>query len=62
MTLIVNQSLCSAVVPNCFKLALLKPKLEKPLLDMEEFANFRPISNLMFMSKLIRKSSGITAD
>ena len=41
--------------PNCFKLALLNPKLKKPLLDVEEFANFRPISNLMFLSKLTEK-------
>ena len=55
MTPIVNQSLCSAVVPNCFKLALLNPKLKKPLLEVEEFANFRPISNTMFVSKLTEK-------
>ena len=55
MTMIVNQSLYSAVVPNCFKLALLNPKLKKPLLDVEDFANFGPISNLMFMSKLTEK-------
>ena len=55
MTLIFNQSLCSAVVPNCFKLALLNPKLKKPLLGVEELANFRPISNLMLMSKLTEK-------
>ena len=55
VTLILNQSLCSAVVPNCFKLALLNPKLKKPLLDVEEFANFCPISKLMFMSKLTEK-------
>ena len=55
MTMIVNQSLRSAVVPDCFKLALLNPKLKKPLLDVEDFGNFRPISNLMFMSKLTEK-------
>ena len=55
MTLIVSQSLCSAVVPNCFKLGLLNPKLKRPFLDVEEIANFRPISNLMFMSKLTEK-------
>ena len=42
ITLIVNQSLCSAVVLNYFKLALLN--LKNPFLDVEGFANFRPIS------------------
>lgn len=46
------------MVQNCFKVALLNPKLnliKKPLLDVEEFANFRLFSNLMFMSKLTEK-------
>ena len=42
MTRIINQSICSAVVPESFKLALLNPLLKKPL-DSEVFANFRPI-------------------
>ena len=55
MTQIVNQSLNLAVLPDCFKLALLNPLLKKPALDVEALSNFRPISNLMFMSKLIEK-------
>ena len=55
LTQIVNQSLCLAVFPDCFKLALLNPLLKKPTLDVEVFSNFRPISNLMFMSKLTEK-------
>ena len=55
MTQIVNQSLCLAVFPDCFKLALLNPLLKKPTLDVEVFSKFRPISNLMFMSKLTEK-------
>ena len=55
MTQIVNQSLNLAVFPDCFKLALLNPLLKKPALDVEALSNFRPISNLMFMSKLIEK-------
>ena len=50
-----NQSLCLAVFPDCFKFALLNPLLKKPTLDVEVFSNFRPISNLMFMSKLTEK-------
>ena len=52
MTKIVNLSITSALVPNCFKLALLNPLLKKPRLDFEIFANFRPICNLIFISKL----------
>ena len=55
MTQIVNQSLNLAVFPDCFKFALLNPLLKKPTLDVEALSNFRPISNLMFMSKLIEK-------
>ena len=55
LTTIVNQSLRSAVVPDCFKLALLNPKLKKPILDVEDFGSFRSISNLMFVSKLTEK-------
>ena len=55
MTQIVNQSLNLAAFPDCFKLALLNPLLKKPTLDVEVLSNFRPISNLMFMSKLTEK-------
>ena len=55
MTKIVNLSIKSALVPNCFKLALLNPLLKKPRLDFEIYANFRPISNLIFISKLTEK-------
>ena len=55
MTRITNQSICSAVVPESFKLTFLSPLLKNPHLDSEVFANFRPISNLTFMSKLTEK-------
>ena len=52
ITKIVNLSINSCVVPDCFKLAMLNPLLKKMGLDFQIFANFRPISNLMFLSKL----------
>ena len=55
ITRIINQSIRSAVTPESFKLALLNPLLKKPHLDSEVFANFRPISNLTFMSKLTER-------
>ena len=55
MTRIINQSICSALVPESFKVALLTPLLKKPHLDSEVFPNFRPISNLTSMSKLTER-------
>ena len=55
MTKIVNLCIKSALVPNCLKLALLNPLLKKPRLDFEIYANFRPISNLVFISKVTEK-------
>ena len=34
---------------------MLNPLLKKPALDTDEFKNFRPISNLRFMSKITEK-------
>lgn len=42
--LIVNLSIDTAVMPDCFKLAMLNPLLKKMGLDFKVFANFRPIS------------------
>ncbi|KAK3754752.1 hypothetical protein QZH41_000065 [Actinostola sp. cb2023] len=56
VTKIVNLSLSSAVVPTSLKIAVLTPLLKKPSLDHEEYLNFRPISNLKFVSKAIEKT------
>jgi hypothetical protein len=55
LTNIVNLSLLSAEIPDQLKLAVLKPLLKKPSLDHREFKNFRPISNLQFVSKSIER-------
>ena len=55
ITKIVNPSLSSAEVPTDFRYAIVLPLLKKICLDPEIFNNFRPISNLMFVSKLIEK-------
>ena len=46
-------SLCS--LPEQLKVAMVRPLLEKPSLDHREFKNFRPISNLQFLRKIIEK-------
>ena len=51
---IVNSSLSNSIMPEAYKEAILSPLLKKeglPLLDN----NFRPISNLAFLSKLIER-------
>ncbi len=52
---IINSSLSLGHVPKPFKLAVIKPLLKKPQLDSSELANYRPISNLPFMSKILEK-------
>jgi hypothetical protein len=55
-TNIINKSLETACMPVQLKEALLKPKLKKRNLEFEEYSNFRPISNLKFLSKIIEKA------
>ena len=55
VTDIVNSSLETSHVPSSFKKAALYPTLKKSVTDYEEFSNFRPISNLKFISKMTEK-------
>ena len=43
-------------MPQNMKEALLHPLLKKPKLDLQQFKNFRPVSNLSFVSKLIERA------
>ncbi len=52
---IINSSLSLGYVPKPFKLAVIKPLIKKSQLDPSEQANYRPISNLLFMSKILEK-------
>jgi len=51
----INLSLTSGIVPPCLKHALIRPLLKKKHLDSENLKNFRPVSNLPFMSKVLEK-------
>ncbi len=51
----INPSLLTGCVPQSFKVAVLKPLLKKPTLDPEVLANYRPVSNLPFLSKIFEK-------
>nr|XP_058973916.1 uncharacterized protein LOC131800233 [Pocillopora verrucosa] len=50
---IVKLSLETSVMPTELKQAVIHPLLKKPSLDYQEFKNFRPISNLTLLSKVI---------
>uniref|UniRef100_A0A8C6M722 Reverse transcriptase domain-containing protein n=1 Tax=Nothobranchius furzeri TaxID=105023 RepID=A0A8C6M722_NOTFU len=52
---LVNHSLRSGVVPKDFKHAVVKPLIKKPALDPQDLANYRPISKLPFLSKILEK-------
>ncbi len=41
--------------PKTFKLAVIKPLIKKPQLDPKDLVNYRPISNLPFLSKILEK-------
>ena len=55
LTKIVNCSLQSATVPQSLKAATVKPLLKKSTLSKEDLKNYRPVSNLPYLSKLIEK-------
>lgn len=53
---IVNCSLETGIFPDALKTALVKPLLKKHNLDSSVLSNFRPISNLPFLSKILEKA------
>jgi len=55
LSLIINASIREGVVPDQWKLAHIVPLLKKLNLDIESLTNFRPVSNLPFLSKLCEK-------
>ncbi len=53
---IINSSLSLGYVPKNFKLAVIKPLIKKKTqLDPKDLVNYRPISNLPFLSKILEK-------
>ena len=55
ITSIINKSLIDGSVPACFKSALVTPLLKKSTLDHNDLQNYRPVSNLAFLSKILEK-------
>ena len=56
ITNIVNYSLQEGSFPSCFKTAHVTPLLKKAGLDKNILKNYRPVSNLSYISKLIEKA------
>lgn len=55
ITAIINASLTDADVPICMKKARVRPLLKKAGLDLDTLKNYRPVSNLTFVSKILEK-------
>ena len=53
ITSLVNSSLSSGVFPDVFKHALVKLLPKKKQFDSEVMKNYRPVSNIAFIGKLI---------
>ena len=53
---IINWSLNNASMPDEHKIAHVRPRLKKPSLDCDVLKNFRPVSNLSFISKFTEKA------
>jgi hypothetical protein len=58
-TEIINQSLMTGYVPRDFKIAHVRPKLKKEGADKNTLSNYRPVSNLPFLSKILEKAVAI---
>ena len=55
ITSIVNLSFQTGVFPQNFKHGLITPLLKKPTLDKEVLSNYRPVTNLSFLSKVLER-------
>ena len=53
---IINQSLLTGTFPSPLKTAIIKPVIKKSSLDPLVPSNYRPISNLPFLSKILEKN------
>ena len=55
LTDLFNSSLASGIFPQCFKSALVTPILKKKRLDHNDLNNYRPVTNLCFIAKILEK-------
>ena len=59
ITKVINISLTTGVIPDDFKKAVIRPLPKKPSLDPEVLSNYRPVTNVSFLSKILEKLSNI---
>ena len=55
LTDLFNPSLASAIFPQCFISALVTPILKKRWPDHNDLNNYRPVSNLCYIAKILEK-------
>ena len=55
LTDLFSSSLASGFFPQCFKSALVTPIPKKKCLDHNDLNNYRPVSNLCFIAKILEK-------
>ncbi|KAK3516089.1 hypothetical protein QTP70_005333 [Hemibagrus guttatus] len=55
ITTVINGSLTSGHIPTVFKKARVIPILKKPALDPSDISNYRPVSLLSFLSKILER-------
>ena len=55
LTDLFNSSLAPVIFPQCIKSALVTPILKKMCLDLNDLNNYRPVSNLCFIAKILEK-------
>ena len=58
ITAIINSSISHCQVPSAFKSAVVTPQLKKSSFPQDDLSNYRPVSNLPFVSKLLEKTIG----
>lgn len=52
---LINKCFELGAVPDYLKNASVQPRLKRPNLDSSDLSNFRPISNLPFLAKILEK-------
>jgi hypothetical protein len=57
LTDIVNSSLTNGIFPTCLKKAIVTPIIKKSNLDWNNFQNYRPVSNIGMIGKVIEKAA-----
>lgn len=55
LTAIINTSLSSGVFPSSLKKGLITPAIKKHGLDCDQYPNYRPITNVAFLSKTLER-------